>query len=124
MKKITKKNEQKNLCSFLNTRNRKNEKQNQKINKWKPKTITIVLSISNHVFPPDVATRSSIFFKATDTDTVKCSTEKNQNILYLNRRYINRAHVSWKRKYQKIKKTKKKWKQNENQIHINKYIQT
>lgn len=33
MKKITKKNEQKNLCSFLNTRNRKNEKQNQKINK-------------------------------------------------------------------------------------------
>lgn len=101
-----KKNEQKNLCSFLNTRNRKNEKQNQKINKRKQKTITIVLSISNHVFPPDVATRSSIFFKATDTDTVKCSTEKNQNILYLNRRYINRAHVSWKRKYQKKKNQK------------------
>lgn len=109
-KKSQKKNEQKNLCSFLNTRNRKNEKQNQKINKRKPKTITIVLSISNHVFPPDVATRSSIFFKATDTDTVKSSTEKNQNILYLNRRYINRAHVSWKTKYQK--KTKKKRKQN------------
>lgn len=80
MKKITKKNEQKNLCSFLNTRNRKNEKQNEKINKRKPKTITIVLSISNHVFPPDVATRSLIFFKATDTDTVKCSTEKKTKI--------------------------------------------
>lgn len=30
--KKSQKNEQKNLCSFLNTRNRKNEKQNQMIN--------------------------------------------------------------------------------------------